>query len=59
MFDAKILPILTYGSEIWFEPESKRYRKMCKYVLIVTKFTSNVFDIGELGRYTSFHVALV
>ena len=41
-FDTKILPILTYGSEIWFEHESKDIEKVhndfCKYVLKVIKF---------------------
>ena len=47
-----ILPILTYGAEIWFEHESKDIEKMhndlCKYVPKVTR--------GELGRYTIGHV---
>ena len=60
IFDTKILPILTYGAEIWFEHESKDIEKVhtdfCKYVLKVTKFTPNAFARGELGRYTIGHV---
>ena len=60
MFDTKILPLLTYGSKIWFEHESKDTEKVhndsCKYVLRVTKFTPNVFARVELGRYTICHV---
>ena len=59
----KILPILTYGAEIWYEHESKDIEKVhndfCKYVLKVTKFTPNAFARGELGRYTIGHVRSV
>ena len=40
IFDTKILPILTYGAEIWIEHEGKDIEKVhndfCKYVLKVT-----------------------
>ena len=55
-FDTKILPILTYGAEIWCNHEGKDVEKVhhdfCKYVLKVSRLTPNVFVRGELGRYT-------
>ena len=46
IFDTKILPILTYGAEVWFEHESKGIEKIhndfCKYVLKVSKYSPNV-----------------
>ena len=60
IFDTKILPILTYGAEIWIEHEGKDIEKVhhdfCKYVLKVTKFTPNAFARGELGRYSIYHI---
>ena len=56
IFDTKILPILTYGAEIWCNHEGKDVEKVhhdfCKYVLKVSRLTPNVFVRGELGRYT-------
>ncbi|MEW8546516.1 MAG: reverse transcriptase family protein, partial [Candidatus Thiodiazotropha sp.] len=60
IFDTKILPILTYGAEIWFGHESKDIEKVhhdyCKYILKVSKHTPNVFVRGELGRYSIYNV---
>ena len=59
IFDTKILPILTYGAEIWFGHESKDIEQVhhyyCKYVLKVSKHTPNIFVRGELGRYTLYN----
>ena len=54
IFDKKILPILTYGAEIWFSHNAldieKIHHSFCKYVLKVPKQSPNVFVRGELGR---------
>ena len=54
LFDAIILPILTYGSEIWgFHPAPEIERvhlKFLKQILCVKPQTSNVTVYGELGR---------
>ena len=56
IFDTKILPILTYGAEIWSSHRGSDVEKVhhdfCKYVLKVSKLTPNVLVRGELGRYT-------
>ena len=54
IFDTKILPILTYGAEIWFSHKSlyieKVHHSYCKYILKAPKHSPNVFARGELGR---------
>ena len=54
LFDAMILPILTYGSEIWgFHPApdvERVHMKFLKQILGVRPQTSNVTIYGELGR---------
>ena len=54
LFDAMILPILTYGSEIWgFHPApdiERVHLKFMKQILCVKPQTSNVTVYGELGR---------
>ena len=56
IFDTKILPILTYGAEIWSSHRGSDVEKVhhdfCKYVLKVSKLTPNVLVRGELGCYT-------
>ena len=55
IFDTKILPILLYGSEIWFSHPSmdieKVHNQFCKYVLRLPIYATNVFARSELGRY--------
>ena len=55
IFDTNILPILTYGAEIWFSHDSpdieKVHHHFCKYVLRIPKRSPNIFARGELGRY--------
>ena len=55
LFDILIVPILTYGSEIWsFEEDQlleKLHLKFCKYVTGLKKSTPNVMVYGELGRF--------
>ena len=54
IFDTKILPILTYGAEIWFSHTAsdieRIHHSFCKYILKVPKQCPNVFARGELGR---------
>ena len=54
LFDPMILPILTYGSEIWgFHPApdiERVHLKFLKHILCVKPQTSNVPVYGELGR---------
>ena len=53
--DSKILPILLYGSEIWFSHASpgieKIHNQFCKYVLRLPVYAPNEFVRSELGRY--------
>jgi hypothetical protein len=55
IFDAKVKPILLYGSEIWgFRPcddIEKVQVKVCKMVLGVGRDVRNSFALGECGRY--------
>ena len=54
IYDAKILPILTYGSELWgAHPQNcvaKVYNNFHKYVLGLPLKSVNIVAIGELGR---------
>ena len=54
-FDRMILPIISYGSEVWsYEKGSlieKLHLKFCKYILGMKSSTPNVMVYGELGRY--------
>ena len=66
IFDSKILPILTYGAEIWLSHTAsdieRIHHSFCKYILKVPKQCPNVFARGELGRcdiYTPRCVKLI
>ena len=56
LFDALVAPIALYGSEIWAfqlkegSPIERLNRKMCKYLLNVSKRASTSAVLGELGR---------
>lgn len=54
LFDKIALPILLYGSEVWgFEIQNKIeavHITFCKYVLGVSRVTSNCAVLGECGR---------
>ena len=56
LFDAKILPILLYGSEVWGFHEGNDieivHNKFCKYLLSLGHSVSNAAVRGELGRHT-------
>ena len=56
IFDCKILPILLYGSELWFSHPSQNIEivqnKFCKFVLNLSVQSPNCFVRGELGRYS-------
>ena len=56
MFDCKILPILLYGSELWFNHPSPDieivHNKFCKYVLNLPLQALNCFVRSELGRHS-------
>lgn len=55
LFDKMIVPIMSYGSEIWsYEKDSyieKLHLKFGKYILGLKSSTPNVMVYGELGRY--------
>ena len=50
-----VVPILTYGSEIWgvynFKEVDALYIKFCKYILGVKKQTPTMAVFGEIGRF--------
>ena len=54
IFETKIVPILTYGSEIWgFHPAKQVetvHNKFCKYILKMYSTSNNVAARSELGR---------
>ena len=56
IFDCKILPILLYGSELWFSHASPDieivHNKFCKFVPNILIQAPNGFVRSELGRYT-------
>ena len=58
IFDTMILPILTYGSEVWgFEKHDSLERihnYACRYFLGVAGNAPNVVVLGECGRYQIF-----
>ena len=51
IFDAKILPTLTYRAEIWFSHPAldikKIHHNFCKYILQVSKNSPNIFATDE------------
>ena len=55
LFDKMIVPILTYGAEIWGFDTYKQLEnvqiRFCKKVIGVPKKTSNEAVLGECGRY--------
>ena len=57
LFDALVVPVALYGSELWAfrvnekSPLERLNLRMCKYVLGVTKRTSTLAVLGELGRH--------
>ena len=57
LFQALIMPILSYGSEVWGPfiaqkaCETNLNIKLCKHILGVNKHATNVAVRGELGRY--------
>ena len=54
LFDTPILPIITYGSEIWGYENTKQLKKLhlqfCRNILGVRTTTPNCMTYGELGR---------
>ena len=55
IFDAKVLPILLYGSEVWglqhFDTIEKIHLYVCKKYLGVKINTSSLMVFGECGRF--------
>ena len=53
-FDTRILPIITYGCEIWGYENNKQLEKLhlqyCRNILGVRTTTPNFMTYGELGR---------
>ena len=66
LFDSMILPIITYGAEIWGTQvhchiENVQIR-FCKYILGVSKTCNNVAVLGECGRlplYTIYYTKCI
>lgn len=56
IFDSKILPVLLYGSEVWFNhiaPDIEQvHNQFCKYILHLPLYAPNAFVRSELGRYS-------
>ena len=63
IFDAKVKPILLYGSEIWgsqkFDDIERVHIKICKMILCVGKDVKNNIALGECGRFPIYIDALV
>ena len=55
MFDKAIVPILTYGCEIWgfenLDILERVHLRFCKHILRLKNSTPNFMVYGELGRY--------
>ena len=55
LFDKVIIPMLTYGSEIWgyenIDILEKLHAQFCKMLLNLKTSTPNFMLYGELGRY--------
>ncbi|KAI3382690.1 hypothetical protein SNEBB_010922 [Seison nebaliae] len=55
LFDSMVLPILTYGCEVWGDNQIKEmealHLKYLKHVLCVHKKSSNDVVYGDLGRF--------
>ena len=60
MYDAQILPILMYGSELWgfqqFAVIEKAHMFACKRFLNVSVQTPNKMIYGDLGRYPVYYI---
>ena len=56
LFDKLVLPVLTYGCEVWghsnLSPVELFHRKCLKVLLKISKFTATPIIHGETGRYT-------
>lgn len=54
LFDSLVVPIATYGCEIWgfrkIDVLEKLQLQFCKYILRVNKCTTSAMVLGELGR---------
>ena len=54
IFDSKILPILTYGAEVWGiaprDSVTMVYNRFHKYILGLPFRATNILALGELGR---------
>ena len=59
LFDKIIIPMLTYGSEIWgyetIDILEKKHVKVCKLLLNLKTSTPNFMLYGELGRYPKYN----
>ena len=55
LFDQMIVPILLYGSEVWWYENIDQietfHLKICKQLLKLNKTTANCMVYGELGRH--------
>ena len=63
IFYTKIIPILTYGADIWFPHSALDIERIkhnfCKYILQVPKNSPNIFARGELGRGSIYTVRCI
>jgi hypothetical protein len=63
LFDAQVVPILLYGSELWgfqhLDDIEKVQRYACKRILNVSMKTPNAMVLGELGRFPLYVLSAV
>ena len=60
LFDSMVVPIATYGCEIWgfknITMLEKLHLQFCKYILRLNRGTPTVMVLGELGRFPIEHI---
>ena len=50
LFDKLVLPVLSYGSDVWGFNHGCAHLQHCKYLSGVEKCTQNKFVYSDLGR---------
>ena len=63
IFDGKILPIMSYGAELWginpYDCAIRSYNQFHKYILGLPYRTVNNIALGELGRPSLYYFTAV